>query len=121
IAVPVSLAAGQICVADEVDELFQTDPVQTATLDFSDAALRAAAALSEQGSENGQLYSPEADWRGTRSEVLETESADESADLENKESETQFAVSLVPEPSAIGLAALALTYFLLFGRRRTIS
>lgn len=107
--------------ADELDELLAgtTNVAQQE----SSAQSEVPAAASNEAASNDAVspredveldYTNHAHWQP----VVALPSSADSVSGQSRTSEAPSAFSVVPEPSAIALAMLALVYFLVFGRRR---
>jgi PEP-CTERM motif len=127
-----SLIVCQCATADELDELLAAEPVsvqveplasagdrgpdknagQRALLDAS--ANRQHATAAEQSNRRRSLTTPTSD--------RTTATADTNQATANSAQKAAPATgfSAVPEPSTVAIAALALAYFLVFGRRRHV-
>src|SRR4051812_13023420 len=97
---------------DEVDELLWA-PAVPAALESTVSFDVAQSAEPPAGDASAQL-AHSSDW--AERDVLPAKTV--LATRTDDESQSGFGVNLVPEPSAVALAALALVYFLVFGRRR---
>jgi len=95
---------------DEVDRLLANESV-AAPLDVPSSESPADRSLigREASDDAGRYWQPPV---GASSDVARLPSAADQKPVATE------GISLVPEPSAIALAALALIYFLIFGRRR---
>jgi hypothetical protein len=118
-----ALLASARAVADDVDDLLNGGS-NSATLNVTPGSGQTASDddASDASSTERAVFSPSSHWTPelgtTVAGELETESVS-TADANSKPAES-LSTSLVPEPSAVILAALAMAYFLLFGRRRSV-
>ncbi len=113
------LAAGSARALDDLDELLSGDSAVAAADSTQDnlvnpgtVELRSSATGNE-----ARAFSDHLPW----SPSLDKPGADLASDTSQPLAHRPAAatdISLVPEPSAVALAALALCYFLIFGRRR---
>ncbi len=113
--------------ADELDELLNSEPAATASDSpvaeerlptFDDLTIEPrAAADSSFGAGVGSTLPETSVWQ-TAGASSGRPAADHAQPVAQESA--PLGISLVPEPSAVALAALALLYFLVFGRRRTL-
>ena len=99
---------------DDLDDLLSTSPA----LVSPESVAPADAPLSQTGSQAAGAYSDRAPWNM----VIVGHEAEEASPVVHpavpKPAAPLAEMNLVPEPSAVALAGLALVYFLLFGRKR---
>jgi hypothetical protein len=103
--------SSSLAVADQVDDLLAGKPIKIEEVAAEDTA---APAVNERiiVPVEKKTLADEA-W-----EVAETHSVSQSNPALDRNAPRPIATTVVPEPSAIALAALSLVYFLLFFRRR---
>jgi hypothetical protein len=104
-----ALASGSLAVADQVDDLLAGKPVKIEAA-ADDAAAPAAEPIVVPVEKKTLA---DESW-----EVAQSHSISESNPALDRQAPRPIATTVVPEPSAIALAALSLVYFLLFFRRR---
>ena len=124
----IGCALAQFAQADEVDQLIwgDTDAASSPAepVIVADASPRIDAANPNQATHDPQLAAAHYSWTTGVVPAMAAD-GDESSDVPvaaddaaHGKSASPFAISFVPEPSAIALAGAALLYFLVFGRRR---
>jgi hypothetical protein len=107
--------------ADELDELLASEPVVASAVD---SAVQPTASDNEglDFSHGDNLdYRDAARWQSTVAPVPVAKQRTPSTASTQKAAQPADDFSVVPEPSAIALAVIALAYFLVFGRRRRLA
>ena len=110
----VSGLGAEVYALDELDDLLST----SAALVSPESVAPTDAPLSQTGSQAAGAYSDRAPWNMVIVGHETEEASPVSHPAVPKPAVPLAEMNLVPEPSAVALAGLALVYFLLFGRKR---
>jgi hypothetical protein len=116
----VAALAGSARALDEIDELFSRDvPKGTAPQDAAAARGADDDSVSSIPLSGTPAYTDDARWISAplTDSVVHQSAASATPQPSEPKSGGTSELSMVPEPSAVALAALALCYFLIFGRR----
>jgi hypothetical protein len=132
-----SLIVAECAAADELDELLAAEPVSAQIEPLASVGDRGPeqhagqrASLDAAGNRQHATGAPQSNWRRTLTtsnsdRAIATADTNPAANQTAAASSAQKAApatgfSAVPEPSTVAIAALALAYFLVFGRRRHV-
>jgi hypothetical protein len=121
VAMSIAACALPLCAADDLDEFLSSGSV-AATFDgnlVSPNAVPSVEGASAVNNADSATYAGRVEWRPALAAPAPHESLPDSgtALAHSRQPMPASGMSVVPEPSAVALAALALVYFLVFGRR----